>query len=180
MSSGDQPTTPANSVDNNNTSLPPQPSPPPQSVTDVLNRPADEFVNDPTIEGLWLTKAVQHMEVYFKLITSVPTARTLRLTPQDDQIYSDFRQQFPDLDVKQLTEDRLKCDEAKAKWRQYCNGLESVVDDFNYATLMRLDARSDYSEANTIVVPRVQFLAIEVARNREGANDGLDQQFSKQ
>ena len=47
------------------------------------------------------------------------------------------------------------------------------VNDFNFATLMRLDASGDYSEANTIVVPRAQFIAIEIARNREGFNVNL-------
>lgn len=38
---------------------------------------------------------------------------------------------------------------------------------------MRLNSHSDYSEDNTIVVPRAQFLAIEIARNREGLNTNL-------
>ena len=62
---------------------------------------------------------------------------------------------------------------AKTKWRQFCNDLQELVEDFNFATLLRLDSRSDYSESNTTLVPRAQFVAIEVARNREGLNDGL-------
>lgn len=62
---------------------------------------------------------------------------------------------------------------AKAKWRKFCNDMEQSVEDFNYATLMRLNARQDYNEENTIVVPRAQFIAIEIARNRLGFNDNL-------
>lgn len=42
---------------------------------------------------------------------------------------------------------------------------------------MRLDCSKDYSEANTIIVPRVQFLAIELARNREGLNGTIRENF---
>ncbi|CAG2118638.1 unnamed protein product [Medioppia subpectinata] len=146
-------------------------------IGSVLSRPADEFVNDPNIEGLWLSKAVTHMEVYFKLISSLPSLKTLRLTKHDDHVYTTFRQQFPQLDIKSMTEQTLKSDEAKTQWRQYCNEIQEFVEDFNFATLLRLDCRQDYSEANTIVVPRAQFVAIEVARNREGLNDGLNQLF---
>ena len=51
--------------------------------------------------------------------------------------------------------------------------MEHNVVDFNFATLMRLNSRQDYNEANTIVVPRAQFIAIEIARNRLGFNDNL-------
>lgn len=36
---------------------------------------------------------------------------------------------------------------------------------------MRADVNGDYSESNTILVARVQFYAIEIARNREGLNN---------
>lgn len=51
--------------------------------------------------------------------------------------------------------------------------MKDKTEDFNFATLMRLNSHSDYKEENTIVVPRAQFLAIEVARNREGHNTDL-------
>ncbi|CAG2179627.1 unnamed protein product [Oppiella nova] len=117
------------------------------------------------------------MEVYFKLISSMPSTTGLRLTQNDDIIYQTFRDRFKELDIKSLTEETLKCDEAKIQWRQYCNDMQEFVEDFNFATLLRLDSRNDYSESNTIVVPRVQFVAIEVARNREGLNDGLNELF---
>lgn len=54
------------------------------------------------------------------------------------------------------------------------------LEDFSFGTLLRLSAGEEYSEANTILVTRVQFLAIEIARNREGANDAVYQRSNKQ
>ena len=45
------------------------------------------------------------------------------------------------------------------------------MDDYSFATLLRLDSKGDYTEENSIVVTKVQFYAVEVARNREGHND---------
>ncbi|XP_025026491.1 protein PBDC1, partial [Python bivittatus] len=56
------------------------------------------------------------------------------------------------------------------KWRPFCLQFEGAVEDFNFGTLLRLDCRRGYSEENTVLVPRIQFLAIEIARNREGCN----------
>lgn len=48
--------------------------------------------------------------------------------------------------------------------------FDGVVEDFNYGTLLRLDCSQGYTEENTIFAPRIQFFAIEIARNREGHN----------
>ncbi|TNN44940.1 Protein PBDC1 [Liparis tanakae] len=78
---------------------------------------------------------------------------------------------FKDLDVKRLTPEDLKSEGAKEVWRPFCNRFEGLVEDFNYGTLLRLDAERDYSEENSIFATRVQFFAVEVARNREGSNN---------
>lgn len=117
-------------------------------------------------------KAYNHAEVYYNLISSVDP-KFLKLTKVDDQIYSSFRETFKELDVKQLKEEDLKSDEAKERWRPFCNQFEGVVEDFNYGTLLRLDCEKDYSEENTIFATRVQFFAVEIARNREGFNDAV-------
>ncbi|NXB77552.1 PBDC1 protein, partial [Donacobius atricapilla] len=57
------------------------------------------------------------------------------------------------------------------KWRPFCLRFEGLVEDFNFGTLLRLDSRREYSEENTIFATRIQFLAVEIARNREGCND---------
>ena len=37
---------------------------------------------------------------------------------------------------------------------------------FSFATLLRLDAEKDYSEENSIISTKIQFWAVELARNR--------------
>uniref|UniRef100_A0A1A8IGS4 Polysaccharide biosynthesis domain containing 1 n=3 Tax=Nothobranchius TaxID=28779 RepID=A0A1A8IGS4_NOTKU len=136
----------------------------------ALSLPAEAYGNDPRLEVMWAMKAYNHAEVYFNLISSVDP-KFLKLTKLDDNIYSSFRETFKELDVKQLKEDDLKSEQAKERWRLFCNQFEGLVEDFNYGTLLRLDCEKDYSEENTIFATRVQFFAIEIARNREGYND---------
>ncbi|KAF7366795.1 Duf757 domain-containing protein [Mycena sanguinolenta] len=45
------------------------------------------------------------------------------------------------------------------------------ITDYNFGSLIRTDARQEYGENNTIFVTRIQFYAIEIARNRLGLND---------
>ncbi|EDW70466.1 protein PBDC1 [Drosophila virilis] len=135
----------------------------------LLSRPAEEFGNDSLVEEMWAAKALEHAEVHFNLLTSVPPAQ-LRLTPYDDQIYATFRQDFPDLQVARLSDDILKSATEKLKWRQFAEKFNKM-EDYSYGTLMRADASKEFSPDNSIFVFRVQFLAIEIARNREGHND---------
>ena len=51
----------------------------------------------------------------------------LKLTQQDDQIYSRFRESFPDLKVEQLIEDELKSSEGKAVIRPRSQERVSMV-----------------------------------------------------
>lgn len=101
----------------------------------------------------------------------------LRLTPLDDTIYKIFREDFPNLDVKVINEDELKSFEGKAKWRQFCEKFKKCVEDYSYGTLLRADATEGYDEENSILVTRIQFYAIELARNREGINDVIRKKF---
>ncbi|XP_053944837.1 protein PBDC1 [Cuculus canorus] len=135
----------------------------------ALAAPAEAFGNDPRVELAWAMKAHQHAQVYFNLISSVDP-KFLNLTKADDQIYNDFRKTFQDLKVDMLDPEELKSEPAKEKWRPFCLRFEGVVEDFNYGTLLRLDCRKDYTEENTIFATRIQFFAIEIARNREGWN----------
>ena len=118
------------------------------------------------------------MEVYFNLISSLPSLKQLKLTKNDDVIYKMFREKFSDLQIENLLEETLKNDEAKSKWRFFCEEIKNLVEDYNFATMLRLNSKEDYSENNSIVVPRAQFLAIEIARNREGHNDSLYNKYS--
>ncbi|XP_060930572.1 protein PBDC1 [Limanda limanda] len=136
----------------------------------ALSLPADAYGNDPRLEAMWAMKAYNHAEVYFNLISSVDP-KFLKLTKLDDEIYSSFRETFKDLDVKLLKTDDLKSNEAKERWRPFCNQFEGLIEDFNYGTLLRLDCGEDYTEENTLFATRAQFFAVEIARNREGCND---------
>ncbi|XP_062410299.1 protein PBDC1 [Sardina pilchardus] len=138
----------------------------------ALSLPAEAYGNDPQLEVMWAMKAYNHAEVYFNLISSVDP-KFLKLTKSDDNIYSAFTESFSDLNLELLDPDNLKSPESKERWRPFCNQFEGIVEDFNYGTLLRLDCRKDYTEENTIFATRIQFYAIEIARNRGGFNDAV-------
>ncbi|XP_054874977.1 protein PBDC1 isoform X2 [Amphiprion ocellaris] len=140
------------------------------AAANALSLPAEAYGNDPRLEVMWAMKAYNHAEVYFNLISSVDP-KFLKLTKLDDKIYSTFRESFKDLDLKVLTHDQLKSSNAKERWRLFCNQFEGLVEDFNFGTLLRLDCEKDYVEDNTVFATRIQFFAIEIARNREGLNN---------
>ncbi|KOC59471.1 UPF0368 protein Cxorf26 like protein, partial [Habropoda laboriosa] len=144
--------------------------------TSVLSRPADEFDNDPSVEAMWAMKAMEHAEVYFNILCSVDP-KLLKLTPHDEQIYKTFRDVFPDLKVDKINEDELKSSEGKMKWRPFCEQFKGVVEDYSFGTLLRAECEGDYSEENSILTTRIQFYAIELARNKEGFNDGIRQKY---
>jgi hypothetical protein len=96
----------------------------------------------------------------------------LNLTQYDDIIYSTFRQDFPKFDVKHLNEMGMKSDDSKMKWRTFIEKFNKL-DDFSYGTLIRVDSDSDFNSDNSMLVIRLQFWAIEIARNREGYNDRI-------
>ncbi|XP_001600968.1 protein PBDC1 [Nasonia vitripennis] len=142
----------------------------------ILSRPAEEFENDQTIEAMWAMKAFEHAEVYFNILCSVDP-KLLKLTPHDDQIYQTFREFFKDLKVDVINEDELKSEAGKARWRPFCEQFKDVVEDYSFGTLLRADCSKDYSQENSILTSRIQFYAIELARNREGFNDQIRQKF---
>ena len=109
-----------------------------------------------------------------KLLQAIQDKSKLKLTQCDNDIYHHFRTTFPSLDITNLTDTRLKNDNAKIKWREFCNSYRDngKINDYNFACLLRLNSSSDYDDSdNVTVVPKIQFLAIEIARNREGRND---------
>ncbi|XP_017783289.1 PREDICTED: protein PBDC1 [Nicrophorus vespilloides] len=146
---------------------------------DVLSRPAEEFENDSQVEAMWAMKAFEHAEVYFNIISSVDP-KPLKLTPFDDTIYKIFREEFSDLNIVQLNEDEMKSPEGKMKWRSFCERFKKFVEDYSFGTLIRADATKDYTQENSILVSRIQFYAIELARNREGVNDPIRRIFKRE
>merc|ERR1712004_532461 len=146
--------------------------------------------NDASIEVKWAEKAFKQAEVHFNLMTSLRPSM-LKLTKHDDEIYKEFRRDFPDFDVVKINEEKLKTQEAKAKWRPFCNHFDGQIADFNQGCLLlkfnqfqifcsRIDSMGEYNEDNTTLALRIQFLAIEIARNRELVNDKLFDQIQEQ
>lgn len=141
-----------------------------------LNAPAEEFGNDSRVEALWAMKAMEHAEVYFNILCSVDPKTIPRLSARDADISEKFNESFPDLNLRKLTESDLKSGNNKEKWRKFCDEFKDL-DDFSFATLLRLDSDKDYSEENSIIVTKVQFYAIELARNKQGHNDEIRNNF---
>ncbi|KAK7109889.1 protein PBDC1-like [Littorina saxatilis] len=133
---------------------------------------SDNLGNSDDVELKWAIKASDHADVYFNLISSV-TPSLLRLTKHDDEIYAKFRETFPDLKVDVLDENEMKTPENKEKWRQFMEEFKEKIEDFNYGSLLRLNCNEGYTQENTMFSVRTQFLAIEIARNREKYNDRL-------
>ncbi|RUS23360.1 putative polysaccharide biosynthesis protein [Endogone sp. FLAS-F59071] len=117
---------------------------------------------------------MHHAETYFKLISSYDASK-LRLTKIDDEIYEDFELTFPEINVAHLNEDDFKSNDSKEKWRPWINKYEKRVNDFNFGSLLRIDPTEDYTKENTLFASRMQFYAIEIARNKKGLNTPLSQ-----
>ncbi|KAL0081564.1 putative polysaccharide biosynthesis protein [Phycomyces blakesleeanus] len=136
---------------------------------------ADELEQLEDIEKQWAVKAMHHAETYFKLISAMDCSK-LRLTSIDDEIYKDFIENFPHIDVKHLDEKDFKSPESKDKWRHWINKYEKRVNEFNFGCLIRIDPSKDYTEENTMFGVRMQFYAIEIARNKLGLNAAVRKQ----
>lgn len=105
-------------------------------------------------------------------------AKLLKLTKKDDDIYALFRSTFPDLEVGKMDVDFVKSDKSKEvgftelflitfilsvkilyylflihkkKWRPWCEAFKDHVEDYNMATLIRVDSAEEYSENNTCI-----------------------------
>ncbi|GMR53061.1 hypothetical protein PMAYCL1PPCAC_23256, partial [Pristionchus mayeri] len=137
---------------------------------------ADKYINDPALEQYWAIKAYTQANVHMNLIMSV-TPSGLRLNSRQDDIYAAFRKHFPNLNVEKVTEVELKGD-SKAVWREFCEEFKDL-EDFNMGVLLRQDCTKCYSQENAIVVPKMIYLAIEMARNIEGINDRSKEAYTK-
>ncbi|CAK6447314.1 unnamed protein product [Pipistrellus nathusii] len=76
------------------------------SVVHALSLPAKSYDNHPDIEMAWAMRAMQHAEVYYKLISSVDP-QFLKLTKVDDQIYTEFRKKIEKLRIDVLDPEEL-------------------------------------------------------------------------
>ncbi|KAF3035453.1 hypothetical protein E8E12_005685 [Didymella heteroderae] len=134
---------------------------------------ADNFED---IEKQFAVKVVQHMETYWNILEKVKGS-TLRLTKIDDEIYEHFQKEFPDWDATAtINEDEMKSKAGKEKWRNFINQYEKKIEDFNFGAMVRASPKTDYTQEGTIFAVRMQFYAIEIARNRQGLNDWVYEQ----
>ncbi|OMH84053.1 Protein PBDC1 [Zancudomyces culisetae] len=144
---------------------------------------AENTENLQEIEQQWAVKALTHAEAYMSVLSARHPSKLTNLTGIDSKIYEHFRSMFPTLNIEILDEDNdFKSPEAKAKWREFIMQYEKpanaeeekkdleVIKDYNFGSLLRTNCHHDYSAENSMLVVRVQFWAIEIARNREGFN----------
>lgn len=134
--------------------------------------PADNLEE---IEMQFAVKAVEQAETYYSLLEKVKGS-TLRLTKHDDDIFNQLLEDFPEYkepkNVSVISEEEMKSPSGKAKWRAFCEKFNEIAD-YNFGTLLRLKANEEYSQENTMFAVRIQFYAIEIARNRYGLNDWI-------
>ena len=117
----------------------------------------------------------------------------------DDEIYEHLKTDFPEFDpAKTIDEDEMKSKTGKERWRNFLMKYEKKVDDYNFGTMMRANPKWEYGQDETIfgvfvqstsdatrltlksIVPRMQFYAIEIARNRNGLNDWIYENHQKE
>ncbi|PUU73680.1 polysaccharide biosynthesis-domain-containing protein [Tuber borchii] len=144
------------------------------------NFKAEEAQNLQDIEKQFAVKAVIHAQTYWSILER-RAGTDLRLTRIDQEIYDHLLETFPDFDPKELlNEDEMKSKSGKEKWRSFLMRYEKRVEDYNFGTLLRTDAKVEYEKDTTIFVPRMQFYAIEIARNRSGLNDWIKAAYDKE
>ncbi|KAL3443440.1 putative polysaccharide biosynthesis protein [Aspergillus insuetus] len=143
-----------------------------------MSKPFDpeQAQNLDDMEKQFAVKAVEHLMTYWSILEKVPGSQ-LRLTKIDDEIYEHFKAEFPDFDpAATIDEDQMKSKEGKEKWRNWINQYEKKIHDFNFGTMLRANPKTEYEQDNTIFAMRMQFYAVEIARNRAGLNDWVYEQ----
>jgi hypothetical protein len=157
----------------------------PQQFEYAAKHDPNSLGNDGAVEIQWAMKAGKHAETYFSMLQAVADKSKMKLTKYDDQIYREFRAAFPrpaaegEPEVKnafavdKLDMDQMKTEKNKKKWRKLIENYKPLMKEFDLGTIIRMDSSQDYNPDNCEIVPRVQFLAIEIARNREGANNSI-------
>ncbi|KAI5458229.1 polysaccharide biosynthesis-domain-containing protein [Mariannaea sp. PMI_226] len=137
------------------------------------NFDAENAQNNEDIEKQFAVKAVQHLETYWGILERV-RGSSLRLTKIDDDILTHLSLLFPEFDpASTINEDEMKSKSGKERWRKFMMAYEKTVDDYNFGTMLRTSPKVEYEQDTTIFVPRMQFYAVEIARNRAGLNDWI-------
>ncbi|KAL2163337.1 hypothetical protein VTH06DRAFT_5394 [Thermothelomyces fergusii] len=141
---------------------------------------AENAENLEDIEKQFAVKVVQHMQTYWSILERAKGS-SLRLTKYDDEIYEHLKRDFPEFDpAETIDEDKMKSKEGKERWRNFMMAYEKKIEDYNFGTMLRSNPKWEYGKDETIFVPRMQFYAIEIARNRLGLNDWIYEQAQKE
>lgn len=152
------------------------------SLTQTLVGPARPLTNG-QIEKQFAVKALQHMVTYWSILEKMPGSK-LRLTRMDDEILAHLYAEFPDFDpAATIDEDEMKSPAGKERWRKFIMVYEKgekKVEDFNFGTMLRRSAKTEYEEKETMFAVRMQFYAVEIARNKAGLNDWIYEQAMKE
>ncbi|GAA5980788.1 hypothetical protein JCM10908_003868 [Rhodotorula pacifica] len=127
------------------------------------------------IEQQFAVMCFEQAEAYFGLITKIKPSELKRLTKWDDEIMEAFEKHFPDYQndekLRVLDENEMKNATGKKRWREFMMPFDKKIDEYNFGTLIRTNCEEDYSQENSMFGYRLQFYAIEIARNRRGLND---------
>ncbi|KAH8073165.1 hypothetical protein JL721_3148 [Aureococcus anophagefferens] len=137
---------------------------------------ADGITNDPEIERNGASAAAEYAEWHWKALRRAVEAgapKDVVLTRDragDDLLYRTFRASISH-EVRDVA-GKLN----SPLWRDLLTCMNGRVDDFSFMTLLRPRCAESYEaqRADLLVVPRAQFIMIEVARCREGCYDALD------
>jgi Polysaccharide biosynthesis len=104
--------------------------------------------------------AVEHLMTYWSILEKVPGSK-LRLTKMDDDIYEHFKREFPDFDPSAtLNEDEMKSKAGKEKWRNFMNEYEKTINDFNFGTMLRSNAKAEYDQETTLFGKIIQYFCV--------------------
>lgn len=134
---------------------------------------AENADNLEEIEKQFAVKAVQHLETYWAILQKVKGS-LLRLTKMDNDILEHLKTDFPEFDpAATIVEGEMKSKTGKERWRKFIMAYEKKIDDYNFGTMLRTSPKFEYDQDTTIFVPRMQFYAVEIARNRAGLNDWI-------
>ncbi|KAF2859354.1 hypothetical protein K470DRAFT_219422, partial [Piedraia hortae CBS 480.64] len=116
--------------------------------------------------------AVAHMFTYWTLLSTIP-ASTLRLTKNDQLIYSSFLAMFPEYTPSEglISENFLKDVYARIMWGAFGERVGGLVSKPGEKVLLRLDPKREYHIDNVTLVSKLQFCAVEGARCKAGLNE---------
>lgn len=139
----------------------------------LYNAKPEQLGNDPAIELQWAMKAGKHADTYMNMLKIYKDKSKLKLTPIDSDIYTHFRSIFPHTKVDVLPDNHIQSE--KDKWNKFVEHYKDndKINDYKFGSILRKSVHLPLDSDNSIIVARMIFIAIEVARNKEGYNNHI-------